>query len=76
MRTYNYFEAQEDLSVVLDSALAEDVVIKNKDGLNYRLSPVIENNRAKSSLEGITGIKANVTTRELVEIIREGRAGV
>jgi hypothetical protein len=28
----------------------------------------------KSPFEGIKGIKANVTTQELVEIIREGRA--
>ena len=76
MRIYNYFEAKEDLSVVLDSALAEEVVIKSKDGLNYRLSPMNEIHMPKSPLEGIIGIKANVTTRELVDIIREGRAGV
>jgi hypothetical protein len=31
--------------------------------------------KGKSPFEGIKGIKANVTTHELVEIIREGREG-
>ena len=77
MRIYNYIEAEEDLSVILDSALAEAVIIKSKDGLNhYRISPINGNYGGKSPLEGIKGIKAKVSTRELVEIIREGRAGI
>jgi hypothetical protein len=31
--------------------------------------------KGKSPLEGIKGVKANITTQELVEIIREGREG-
>jgi hypothetical protein len=75
MRTYNYSEVADDLSLVLDSALSEEVIVKNKDGINFRISPINEINGGKSPLEGIKGIKAKVTTQELVEIIREGRAG-
>ena len=76
MRVYNYNEAENDLSIILDTALTEDVIIMSKDGLNFKLSPYNENGKGKSPLEGIMGIKANITTRELVEIIREGRAGI
>jgi len=75
MKVYDFNEVEDDLSVILDSALAEDVII-NKNGLNFRLSPINEHSVGKSPLEGIKGIKAKVTTRELVEIIREGRAGI
>ena len=44
--------------------------------MDILLDACVNNHRAKSPLEGIIGIKTNVTTRELVEIIREGRAGV
>ena len=39
------------------------------------LMPVAGDKKGKSSLEGIKGVKANVTTPELLEIIREGREG-
>ncbi len=73
MRTYNYNEFTDDFSMILDLALSEDVVIKSKEGINYRLIPVNENKIGKSPFEGIKGIKANVSTQELVEIIRQGR---
>ena len=73
MLIYNYQEAVSDLSLILDNALANEVVIKNKNGFNFKLIPIIENNDEKSPLENIKGIKANITTQELVEIIREGR---
>ena len=76
MRTYNYNEAANDLSIILDSALTEEVIIQNQDGINYKLTPLSEKNVGKSPFEGIKGIKAKVTTQELVEIIREGRAGI
>ena len=73
MQIYNYQEAVSNLSLVLDNALADEVVIKNKNGINFKLIPIIENKDDKSPLEKIKGIKANITTQELVEIIREGR---
>ena len=76
MRTYNYNEVESDLSIILDSALTEEVIIQNKDGVNYKLTPISEKSIGKSPFEGIKGIKANVTTQELVEIIRESRAGI
>lgn len=75
MKMYKYEEAR-DLSSVLNVATLEDVIVTNEEGAHFRISALHENNTGKSPFEGITGIKANVTTEELVEIIRESRAGV
>jgi prevent-host-death family protein len=74
MRVYNYSEARQNFTAVLNAALKEEVIITRKDGSSFKIIP-IERNKGdkKSPLEGIKGVKANITTKELVEIIREGR---
>jgi len=71
-----HIRVEEDLLVIKDTSLAEDVIIKSKKGLNYKLSPIHDYIAGKSPFEGIKGIKAKVTTLELVEIVREGRSGI
>jgi phosphoenolpyruvate-protein kinase (PTS system EI component) len=75
MRIYNYSQARQNFTSVLNTALKEEVVIRLKDGSRFKIVPVTEDKKEKSPLEGIKGIKANVTTAELLEIIREGREG-
>jgi hypothetical protein len=75
MRIYNYSQARQNFTSVLNIALKEEVVIRRKDGSRFRIVPIIEDKKEKSPLEGIKGVKANVTTSELIEIIREGREG-
>jgi antitoxin (DNA-binding transcriptional repressor) of toxin-antitoxin stability system len=76
MKIYNYSEARQNFATVLNTALEEEVIIARKDGSKFKIIPVNEKqNKGKSPLEGIKGIKANITTQELVEIIREGREG-
>ena len=75
MRVYNYSEARQNFTAVLNNALKEDVIIRRKDGSKFKIIPIIDSKKGKSPLEEIKGIKANVTTSELVEIIREGREG-
>jgi len=70
MHVYTYSEARQKLASVLEQA--EDtgkVLIKRKDGRTFALVP--ERN-ATSPLD-VPSIKAKITTRELVDIIREGR---
>jgi PHD/YefM family antitoxin component YafN of YafNO toxin-antitoxin module len=76
MRIYNYSEARQNFTTVLNTALKEEVIITRKDGSKFKII-AIENkkNKGRSPLEGIKGVKANVTMQELVEIIREGREG-
>ena len=76
MRVYNYSEARQNFTSVLNTALKEEVVIRRKDGSRFKIVPMdAEEERGRSPLEGIKGIDADVTTQELVEIIREGREG-
>jgi len=75
MRVYNYSEARQKLTTVLNTALKEDVIIRRKDGSKFKIVPMIETKKGKSTLEGIKARKANVTTDELIKIIREGREG-
>ena len=75
MRVYNYSEARQNFTTVLNAALKEEVIIRRKDGSKFKIVPLVEIKKGKSPLEGIKGIKADVTTSELVKIIREGREG-
>jgi len=76
MRVYNYSEARQNFTTVLNTALKEEVIIARKDGSRFKIVPIKINKKDKKSpLEGIKGVKANITTDELVEIIREGREG-
>ncbi|MDR2095601.1 MAG: type II toxin-antitoxin system Phd/YefM family antitoxin [Treponema sp.] len=76
MRIYNYSEARQNFTSVLNTALKEEVIITRRDGSKFKIIPM-DNKKAKghSPLESIKGIKANVSTEELVETIREGREG-
>jgi hypothetical protein len=75
MKVYNYSQARQNFTSVLNTALREEVEIQRKDGSRFKIVPVIGDRKEKSPLEGIKGIEANVTTAELLEIIREGREG-
>ena len=46
-----------------------------KDGSRFKIVPIVGDKKEKSPLEGIKGIKADITTADLLEIIREGREG-
>jgi antitoxin (DNA-binding transcriptional repressor) of toxin-antitoxin stability system len=76
MRIYNYSEARQNFTSVLNTALREEVIITRKDGSKFKIIP-IKNKKTSghSPLENIKGIKADISTEELVEIIREGREG-
>ena len=76
MRVYNYSEARQNFTAVLNTSLKEEVIITRKDGSRFKIIPMDKNKKdGKSPLKGIKGVKANITTKELVEIIREGREG-
>jgi len=70
MEVYTYSEARQKLSSVLDKAeSAGKVLIRRKDGRTYALVP---EKMPKSPLD-IPSIKADITTDEIVAIVREGR---
>ena len=62
---------------VFNAALTDEVIINNKDGKSYRLFPIMnDSKKEKSPLEDIPCITADITTQEIVELIRESRAGI
>jgi hypothetical protein len=77
MRVFGYNEFAQDIHKVFNIALVDEVVINNDDGNSYKLLPIKNKNKTgKSPLEDIPRVKLNITTQEIVEILRECRAGV
>jgi len=74
LQVFEYNEKQ-DVSKVFSTALVEEVVINDKDGTSYKLLPIGGNLEEKSPLEDIPCIKANITTMEIFEILRDCRVG-
>lgn len=65
-----YLETQENLSVLLERAREEgEVRIRRTDGQIFVLKP----EKTKRSALDIAGIDLEVSTKEIVEFIREGR---
>jgi antitoxin Phd len=70
MRVYTYSEARQKLALVLEQAESSGkVLIRRKDGRTFALIP----ERDVSSPLDVPSIKAEVTTKEIVDIVREGR---
>ena len=70
MQVYTYSEARQKLAIVLDEAEnTGKVLIRRKDGRTFALVP---EKIAVSPLD-VPSIKANITTQEIVDIVREGR---
>ena len=70
MQVYTYSEARQKLATVLEQAEnTGKVIIRRKDGRTFSLVP----ERAATSPLDVPTIKADITTQEIVDIIREGR---
>jgi len=70
MQVYTYSEARQKLAKVLEQAESSGkVLIRRKDGRTFALVP----EKISSSPLDVPSIKADITTQEIVDIIREGR---
>jgi len=65
----------QNVNRVFDAALKDEVII-NKNGKSYKIIPIDDDKKEKSPLEDIPYITADITTQEIVDLIRENRAGV
>lgn len=72
MKVFTYSRARQELASILDRASREgEVRIRRRDGRLFAVQPV----RTDRSPLNVPGVRAAVTTDELVRIIREGRRG-
>ncbi len=70
MTVYTYSEARQKLATVLEQAMKEGAVqIRRKDGTTFVIRP----EQPQGSPLNVGSIKTDVTTAEIIEIIREGR---
>jgi hypothetical protein len=77
MQVFDYNDFTQNIKKVFNTALIEEVIINNNDGNSYKLLPIKNNiSTGKSPLEDIPCIKVDITTQEIVEILRECRAGI
>jgi hypothetical protein len=67
---YNYSKARQNLAVLLEQAAKTgEVKIRRKDGQVFVIRP----EPRKDSPLDVEGISLNISTDEVVQIIREGR---
>jgi hypothetical protein len=77
MQVFDYKEFTQNIPKVFNLALDDEVIINNEDGNSYKLLPIKKKNKSgKSPLEDIPRIKLDITTKEIVELLRECRAGI
>lgn len=70
MEVYSYSEARQKLSSVLDQAESTGkVFIRRRDGRTYSLVP----ERMPDSPLDVPSVKANISAREVVELVRRER---
>ncbi|MGD9202885.1 MAG: type II toxin-antitoxin system Phd/YefM family antitoxin [Chitinispirillia bacterium] len=71
MTIYTYSEARQKFSTVLDRAKIEgNVQIVRKDGQIFLITPITNQNKSPLNVKGIN---SNITTNEIVSVIREFR---
>jgi hypothetical protein len=71
MKTYNYSEINNNFSLIFETALKEEVIIKRNDGKRFRIVPCTGKNNV-SPLE-VEGINTQITTQEIIDIIKRER---
>lgn len=71
MRVFNYSEARQNFSTMLNTALREEVIIARKDGSRFKIVPIGE--KVRKSPFDVDGIKSDISTKELLDIIEESR---
>ncbi|MCL2294108.1 MAG: hypothetical protein FWC36_04495 [Spirochaetes bacterium] len=76
MLVFSISDFSKDTKKVFDAALTNEVVVNSYDWNSFKIVPINNLKAGRSPLEDIPGIDLNVTTQEIVEILRECRAGV
>jgi len=76
MLVFDISDFTQNAAKVFDAALTNEVIINNKNGKSYKILPINDEKTDKSPLEDVPYITADITTQEIVGLIRESRAGI
>ena len=76
MLVFDVSDFTQNATKVFDAALTDEVIINNKNGKSYRIVPINDDKKEKYPLEDVPYITADITTQEIVDLVRESRAGV
>ena len=77
MLVFDISDFTQNATKVFDAALTDEVIVNNKAGMSYRILPIKNNPKnGNSPFEDIPYITADISTQEIVELIRESRAGI
>ena len=71
MKVYTYSEARQKLSMLLDIARSEEIIIKRRCGESFRL---IANKPNRSPFD-VPGIRTKATTQDILDAVQESRSG-
>ncbi len=70
MKVYTYSEARQKLSMILDMAKSEEVIIKRRGGESFK----VVFKQSKKSPFDVPGLKTRVTTEDILDAIHESRS--
>jgi hypothetical protein len=76
MLVFDISDFTQNATKVFDAALTDEVIINNKNGKSYKILPINDDKIGKSPLADIPYITADITTQEIVDLVRESRAGI
>jgi hypothetical protein len=77
MLVFDFVDFSQNMNKAFDAALNDEVIINNENGMSYKITPIKNDiKKGKSPLENIPYITADITTQEIVELIRESREGI
>ena len=72
MKVFNYSEARQNFATLLNTAMTEEVIISRRDGSRFKIVP-LEDKKEKTSPLSVKSIKTDITTAEILSVIRESR---
>ena len=72
MRIFNYSEARQNFAAILNKSLEEEVIIKRKDGTQFKIIPFKTRHEKRSPFD-VEGIDTDISLVDILDAIRESR---
>lgn len=70
MKIYTYSQARDKLADILEESKGEEVVIRRRKGDMFSIAPKLPSRRSPFD---VLGLNKKITSKEIVEAIRESR---